>query len=319
MPAVSDSPLFSSYYDNVDSFVPIAGSTYVYASSIEERSQLPAAWVERHAGNVRFVKISQPLEDSSFTATLPNGSTLKVSLRSRSQLSGLVDSIKAPRVYLDVTGLDHPTWAGLLRSILASRIETCAVYVEPLEYIYSATPCEGEIFDLSERIRGLQPIPGFASLQGPIDDFLFVPCLGFEGARLAYLVEQLEPNGNNIIPIIGLPGFRPEYPFLAYWANKRPLASTRAWRQVRFARANCPFSMYYTLSEISKTYPKKALRVAPIGTKPHAIGSVLFFLTANEPDHRVEIVYDHPIRKAKGTAGVSRVAVYHVSSFTPTV
>ena len=319
MPAIAESPLFSVYHDSLEHFVPALGSTYIYASSIEERSQLPTEWIDRNP-EVRFVRIAQPSsDDSRFSATLPNGSTLNVSLRSRGQLAGLVDAIIAPRVYLDFTGLDHPTWAGLLRSLLAKRVETCAVYTEPKEYAYSLTPTEGEIFDLSERIRGLKPIPGFASLQAPIDDFLFVPCLGFEGARLAYLLEQLQPNGSNVIPIIGLPGFRPEYPFIAYWANKPALLSTKAWRHVHFARANCPFSLYYALSKISKAHPKKPLRVAPIGTKPHALGAFLFLLTANDPDHNVEIVYDHPIRKAKRTAGAARVAVYHVSSFIPAI
>jgi hypothetical protein len=76
--------------------------------------------------------------------------------------------------------------------------------------------------------------------------------------------------------------------------------------------------MYYTLSELARANPRKAMRIAPIGTKPHAVGAILFQLgTASRGD--VEIVYDHPIRKAKRTAGAWRVSVYHLSSFLPVI
>jgi hypothetical protein len=316
-PAIADRPLFASYWEDLEQFSPARGSSYVYASSIEERSQLPETWLARHQ-ETRFIQIAHRSSDEgTLTATLPDGESLTISLRSRSQLASLVDAMGAGRVYLDVTGLDHPAWAGILRALLIKRVETCAVYIEPKEYAYSLTPTEGEIFDLSERIRGLRPIPGFASLQSPTDDFLLVACLGFEGARFAYMVEQLQPDAANIVPLVGLPGFRPEYPFLAYWANKGPLSNTRSWRQVRFVRANCPFSMYYALSDLAKEHPQKAMRIAPIGTKPHAIGAVLFFLGAGGPHRNTEIVYDHPIRKAKRTAGASRVSLFHLSSFLP--
>jgi hypothetical protein len=52
------------------------------------------------------------------------------------------------------------------------------------------------------------------------------------------------------------------------------------------------------------------LRIAPIGTKPHAIGSILFAI--NNPDI-VELVYDHPVRKKQRTEGTARLHAYHVS------
>jgi len=191
------------------------------------------------------------------------------------------------------------------------------VYTEPMEYSYSTAPIEGEIFDLSERIRGLEPLPGFARLHGSSDDFILVPLLGFEGPRFAYLVQQLQPDSDNIYPIVGLPGFRHEYPFYTYWCNKTTLVSTRAYRQVRYARANCPFSLFHVASDIMHRNAEKPLRIAPIGTKPHAVGAVLFVLANASSGQLVELVYDHPIRKAKRTSGASRVAVYYVSSFLP--
>jgi hypothetical protein len=79
-----------------------------------------------------------------------------------------------------------------------------------------------------------------------------------------------------------------------------------------FARANCPFSLYYALEDVGEKFPKHLLKVAPIGTKPHALGAVLFALS--NPD-TTELVYDNPVRKAGRTSGRARMLVYAISEF----
>ena len=324
MEAIRDRPLFSRYYDGHRAFAPVRESVFIFAGSVEERSTLPEAWVREHAANgVHFYQITeQRPEDSVFLVRRISASDyadapISVSLKSRRQLSEFLGSLPFKRVYLDVTGQDQATWAGLLRACLTHRLETMVVYVEPQEYSYSTAPVEGEIFDLSERIRGLEPVAGFASFKGIVDDSLFIPTLGFEGPRFQYVVEQLQPESDSIFPIVGVPGFRPEYPFYSYWCNKTTLLSTRSWRQVRFARANCPFSLFHTVAEITQKHPGRPVRIAAIGTKPHALGAVLFVLANASSGDSVELVYDHPIRKAKRTSGTSTVAVYYISSFLP--
>ena len=200
----------------------------------------------------------------------------------------------------------------MLKSALSTGREVRVVYTEPFEYAFSKAPTEGEIFDLSERITGVAPIPGFTSLaEDAEDEICFVPLIGFEGTRFAYLLEQVQPPGRKIIPVVGVPGFRPEYPFHTYQGNTLPLRQTMAWKNVRYAIANCPFSALYALEDIASEHPLDVLKIAPIGTKPHALGAVLFVLTTRR---RVELVYDHPIRKATRTHGKNRALVYHVSS-----
>jgi len=126
------------------------------------------------------------------------------------------------------------------------------------------------------------------------------------------LNEQVQPPGEKILPIIGVPGFRPEYPFYTYHGNQLPLLQTHAWRNVRFAIANCPFSLFYVLEDIATDYPGNLLKIAPIGTKPHALGAIVYNIA--NPDF-VELIYDHPIRKATRTSGLSRLLLYHLSSF----
>ena len=221
-----------------------------------------------------------------------------------------------PSVYLDITGLDHHVWAPLLRAIRTNTNRGFCVYVEPGDYRFSSAPTEATIFDLSERIDGIRPLPGFASLTfSDEQDALFVPLLGFEGARFTFMLETVQPERGRIFPVIGVPGFRPEYPFHAYLGNRLPLTDTMVWKNARFVAANCPFSLYHLLSQLSHSTPRRSLKVALIGTKPHALGALLFYL-----DHSstTEILYDHPIRRAKRTVGTSRTCLYDLS-LLPTV
>ncbi len=54
------------------------------------------------------------------------------------------------------------------------------------------------------------------------------------------------------------------------------------------------------------------MKIAPIGTKPHAFGAVLNALSR---PYATEIVYDNPVRARGRSEGQARVLVYGVSAF----
>lgn len=300
-------PLFTTIYESPIKFCPCAGSVYIYGV-FEERSEHLLLWSKK-SHNVTFVKVleeSRPIFSSDF-------SSKKFSMRNRSEVEDFINKLPPGTIYLDITGLSHHIWAPLLRvAIEQSRIIE-VVYVEPSDYKYSATPVDGSIFDLSERIEGIAPIPLFTTLIDPDEDKIcLIPLLGFEGARFSFLMENVEAPGGNVIPVVGVPGFRAEYPFHTYHGNSFRLSQSRAWRSVHYARANCPFSLFYTLQDIFSGFPDHHFKIAPIGTKPHALGAVLVSLGQCRP---VELVYDHPKRKGGRTSGSLRCLVYAVSRF----
>jgi hypothetical protein len=306
--AIRDRPLLTELYSSVEKFVPEQGSVYIFGTSVEERSAHSEEWSAKALG-VDFIRIVEQ-EPSRFSIATEEGLE-DFPLRSAEQLASFIRRGDHKPIYLDITGLSHHVWAPLLRAGLTVGAAINAVYVEPRDYRFSTTPTEGEIFDLSERISGIAPIPGFASLSDRDDDKVcFIPLLGFEGTRFAYLLEKVQPPGDKTFPVIGVPGFRPQYPFFTYHGNKSALIQTQAWKNVRYAIANCPFSLFYALEDIAKDYPQDLLKVAPIGTKPHALGAVLYAIARPQ---NVEIVYDHPIRKPSRTEGTSRLLVYRVS------
>lgn len=293
-------------------FQPASGSVYVYGQSIEERSHFGAAWMAA-CTEVEFVRL---YESASLEMSVGvGGPDARISLRASSAVRDVLARAVGRILYLDITGLSHHVWAPIVKSAWEMNLDLRSVYVEPAAYKFSALPREGEVFDLSERIRGLQPLPGFATLRRYRgNDPVLVLTLGFEGARTSYVLEAVQPTGDRIVPVIGVPGFRAEYPFFTYEGNRKPLWETGSWRLARYASANCPFDVQAVLGEVQASYDAP-LQVALIGTKPHSLGSVIFAL--RHPGN-VELVYDHPIRKFGRTEGEGRLLVYDVAGFIRT-
>lgn len=311
MEALRNRPLFTEVFASPSEFRPRDDSAYIYGL-FEERSEHINSW-SGTTSNVQAIKVTNQ-ESTVVQTDVPGWETL--SLRSSSSIEAFLSSLSAKQIYLDITGLNHHVWAPLVKVAIERRISLKVVYVEPLDYTPNASPRKGEIFDLSERISGISPIPLFTSLAEVEEDNLcFIPLLGFEGARLRYMLEEVEPPGRKIVPIIGVPGFRLEYPFHAYLGNQPVLEETEVWKNSRYARANCPFSLFYVLEDVLKDYPSEHVKIAPIGTKPHALGAVLLAIAAQS--RSVELVYDHPKRKPKRTSGVLRLLQYSVSDFFP--
>jgi hypothetical protein len=299
---------FTEVFADLAHFVPGPNAVYLYGTTPEERSAHSSAW-EASCSDVFFIRL---VTHTRWTADFetPSG-TASLQLRSAQSLADFWRLWPNRTIYIDITGLGHHVWAPLLRAATSVAADVRVVYVEPIDYSRSDAPTDGEIFDLSEKIGGIAPIPGFASLRTmPGEDFHLVVLLGFEGTRFAYLLENVQPPGGEVTPLIGAPGFKSQYPFYTYHGNKSPLLESRAWQTARYVTANCPFSAYRALDQISKS-TSLPLKVAPIGTKPHSLGAVLYAIAGGAA---VELVYDHPIRTAKRTRGASRALVYRVSA-----
>lgn len=286
-------------------------SCYIYARSSEERSRHPGLWEQRN-DDCRFVEIVHQ-ERFSFSARI-DGSTQDIGIRSRAALSSFMSQLHAAgRLYVNITGLEHHVWAPIVRESLSGPLPVSAVYVEPEQYRYSLNPTEGRLFDLTARFTEIGSLPGFARL-GSIDDeakTCFVPLLGFEGNRLAHAIEKIDPPVENIFPVIGIPGFRSEFPFNTYLGNRGTLEKDGIWKQVRFAIANSPTSAIESLRAIAGDYPGHLIKIAPLGTRPHALGSVIFALTSNA---QVELVYDNPTPAPQRSDGAGNILVYDVTA-----
>lgn len=309
-------PLFTEAYESLGLLDVEGEATYLFGRSLEHRSDLPPEWVTRHQ-HLHFLEFR---DQNDLDQIVSVGDALdKYILRVEDERCRLLDSAKGT-LYFDITALNHATWAPLLKSAIERRADVRVVYQEPEDYKARSGTGDNKKFDLSEG-RTLGPLPGFERYEPPVTsisggttirDGWLVIALGFEGDRFGYLVSNQDFDQAKIVPVIGVPGFRIEFVAHALLGNQRPLVEYEAYPSLRNIAAHCPFSFAYLVEDLLSEDKAGTLTIAPIGTKPHAVGTVLAALAAPE---RVEIIYDHPIRKKDRSRGRGRTFVYSVSEF----
>jgi hypothetical protein len=307
--------LYTKKYSDGNDLCLADNSIYIYGVSPEARSYDIVNVLKTKYPNIKFIEI-QPFENEK-DIIIDNHTNKKYYLRNSESMQLLFDYHGLSTIYLDVSGLNNRISASVLRNLILLKnkeIELRVVYTEPYSYIVEKFRKEGVFNDLSEKIDGIEPLPGFAYIIPNSDEMKFVALLGFEGGRFTYLLERIQPPtpSDSIIPVIGVPGFRVEYPFVAAWGNRLPLEETRSWGNIQYVAANSLVDVFFLLKKIQRTTPSHIkITVAPIGTKPHAIGAILF---AIKYPKQVEIVYDNPKRNITRTYGTGRIVVCNISS-----
>ena len=304
---------YTTTYSDIDAINLLSNSTYIYSYSAEERSRVVVDSLKaKYKDIVSFIQLEwKDEEEDIIKNTFTNQ---EYSLRSKENISALLNASPSNTLYIDVSGLNNRISAALLKNILSDDLSlstnVLVLYAEPESYKIKRFSSESVYIDLSEKINGIKPLPGFANIIPDDIDYKFIALLGFEGGRFTHLVNNVQPAEDNIIPVIGVPGYRMEYPFVAYWGNRNGLNTTGAWANIKYAAANSLVNVYLLLDKIHRKNPKSKIKLAPIGTKPHAIGAILF---AIKHPKEVEIVYDNPKRKIERTRGVGLIVVCDVS------
>ena len=73
----------------------------------------------------------------------------------------------------------------------------------------------------------------------------------------------------------------------------------------------CARSVYVIYSATSQlSIVIRICYIAPIGTKPHAVGALLYAL---EEKTNCQIIYDHPTPRKVGTSGIGKTHLYRVN------
>ena len=231
-------------------------------------------------------------------------------------LLGTLQSIgvKEKRVLIDITGIKHPAFFYILSLLLEKERPKYlfAAYTEPELYVpHGSTEIE-ERFQLFEGYLGIRALPGFTSLPDDSKDKLLVVFLGFEGTRLQHIHDEIKPGNGNAIAVVGFPAFRPGWQNLTLAANQQALQSTKSYLYMRSAIAYSPFDAYNLLCELQYERPTQHLIIAPIGTRPHALGAVLY--TIKNPTS--SLLYDFPIEvQEHRTEHIGRCHIFNLSSF----
>lgn len=280
-------------------FLP--NTVFVYSEASGQDRANPEHWVAR-LSNGEMYFAAEAVEDEVLRLRAENGGRIDVNVKDVSDLKDLFP--QGGNVVIDISGLGHDFWAGCLFA-LRGHVETLTyVYTEPSKYQVRAIPDRADpfdLFDLSPRTRGLGALAGFANLGGPLRrKSLFVPLLGFEGQRALNVLNTIDPGPAVTIPIMGIPGYQIEFPTFSSYCNKAFFEQTESYCLWRMAPANDPFALHALLVQIGEEYPEHYMYIAPIGTRPHALGSLLY--VQDKPDSS-EVLFDHPVSQKGSRQG----------------
>lgn len=303
---ISKDYLYTKIWDDLSMVKLSAGSLYLYAHDPEDRSVYCATKLS--ANNQKSVFVEIGINEQDQMVVIHSGEA--ISLSSSNAINSFFAAYNPSIIYIEVTGMSCRLAAPLMKCAISNGLEVRVVYSEPYGYILDEFKKMGVDKDLSESFDGVNPLPGFEVVLPHRQEPIFVTMLGFEGGRLKYLITTQQPTLDKIRPIVGVPGYRIEYPFETYWGNRNSLKATKAWEHMEYAEANSIVDSYLTLNKISYDNRGAHMVIAPIGTKPHAIGAILY---AIKNPTKVELLYDNPKRSLHRTDGIGRILVCNVT------
>lgn len=303
---ISKDYLYTKIWEDLSKVVLTPGSLYLYAHDPEDRSVYCATNLTANNPDTTFVELGIDNQDLMIIAHTGE----VVSLSSSNAVNAFYSTFNPTTIYIEVTGMSCRLAAPLMKYAIENGWDVRVVYSEPHGYLLDEFKKEGVDHDLSESFDGVNPLPGFAIVLPHRVEPIFVTMLGFEGGRLKYLITTQQPTLDRIRPVVGVPGYRIEYPMETYWGNRNSLKTTKAWEHMEYAEANSIVDSYLTLQKISYDNRNPDMVIAPIGTKPHAIGAILY---AIKHPTKVELLYDNPKRSLHRTDGIGRILVCNVT------
>ena len=302
---ISKDYLYTDIYTNVSDFQIEENSLYIYGDSEEERGGLIADYHLSRTSGVNFMCLRLDDEDYDIAFDLSGNA---YNLRNVNDICTLINNLSEPElIYLDVTVLPERIIAPIMQYAYAGNIEVRIIYVEPHTYKVGEFEKVGIYHNSASEINGIAPLPGFIRINSDDNSDIsskLVVFVGFEGGRFVHIYEQYDISGDNILPIIGVPGYRIEYPFLTLWGNRQVINSSGAWRNIKYCIANSIVDAYCCLNSIMKIEPNVMIKLVPIGTKPHTVAALAFALT--HPS-QIEIIYDNPKYFQRKTCGVGSI------------
>lgn len=228
----------------------------------------------------------------------------------------------AQSVLIDITYLPAYVWAPVIRHLLQQAVSVRVMFSEPQSYpLWSQ--CTDAVQDLASRDASdasfyvsqsaskSSPFPTFASISPSYRDepVPLVVFLGFESWRVANVLDDLEVEPERIIPVIGCPGYKIDYPGFSVSANHHFLLRSDWSTRLRLVSARSPFAVFSLLEKLLPSQGR--LFVAPLGTTPMLLGSILFGI-----EHpRAVLVYDHPVRVVEPNVERGRTWFYDLKAF----
>ncbi len=198
------------------------------------------------------------------------------------------DIKSSDKIGIDISCLTKPYLYFLIK-LLKERFNITTLhvfYTEPQSYLF--TNGLFNTFHTSSGPLEILEIPGYSGQEERGAKRKLVILLGFDGDLSKEINEDVSPSETIIIN--GFPSYTPKFKDISLIANEKLVSDHNI--RVEYSRANNPFEIYNLLQSIKEKYQDEFafINVAPLGTKPMALGACLFAL--HNPT--VRVVYPLP-------------------------
>lgn len=193
---------------------------------------------------------------------------------------------KKSNIAIDISCLTKPYIYFLIRLLRELGVEKVSVfYTEPKSYLFPKALFSA--FHSSSGPLTIIEIPGFLGQESRGEKRKLIILLGFDGDLSKEIIEDVSPNATVIVN--GFPSYTPKFKDISLIGNEKLVGDHNI--DIKYARANNPFDVYNLLHNIKNEEKESSyMSIAPLGTKPMALGACLFAL--HNPD--VRIVYPLP-------------------------
>jgi hypothetical protein len=191
------------------------------------------------------------------------------------------------KIGIDISCFTKPYFYYLIK-LLRERfgvLKLTVYYTEPKSYLFPKGLFHR--FHTSTGPLSIIEIPGYSGLESRDSKRKLIILLGFDGDLSKEINEDVSPY--ETVVVNGFPSYMPKFKDISLIANEKLVSDDKI--TVQYARANNPFEVYNLLESVkAKDGGSNFINVAPLGTKPMALGACLFAL--HNPD--VRVVYPLP-------------------------
>ena len=194
--------------------------------------------------------------------------------------------LSTQKIALDISCFTKPYFFYLIKLFKERfKVDYMKVfYTEPQSYLFP-----GGIYSSYRSSVGpltILEIPGFSGYEVRREKRVLVILLGFDGDLSKEINEDISPSETLVVN--GFPSYSPKFKDISLVANEK-LTSDKDVK-IKFSKANNPFEVFNLLESIKKQNENTFINIAPLGTKPMALGACLFALYYPE----VRVVYPMP-------------------------
>ena len=216
-------------------------------------------------------------------------------------------------ILIDATNLAFAEIASIFRLINNKKNvqKVSFIYCEPEVYNSKVwTPTDVRSFQLTESLSEPDFIPTYYNQASLGLDKYLLAFLGFEDTRFARIIDpDLNANYAAIGAAFSVPPFKTGFDTHSFMANGRVLENNHI-EEPFFISGNQPYDAYNLIKKLKRqcVVQKRELIIAPIGTKPTAIATVL----AAVEDPSIGVVFDFPKKRSQRSTGIGSSHYYPI-------